>query len=287
MMTRTVESESPLLTWLLVALQPMARSSIKQLLRDGRIVVNGDIVSQFDHPLQSGDTVTVARDSVSVPKVSIVYQDDDIIVIDKASGLLSVSTEVEKARTAFVLLSEHLTKSRQGRPFVVHRLDRETSGLLLFARSIEIRDELQKEWPRITKTYLAVVEGVPRMEEGVVENFLIEGRDFKVRSVVEDPLAKWAVTRYRTIRHNDRYSLVEVGLETGRKHQIRVHLAGLGCPVVGDTMYAAKTDPVKRLALHAWKLSFEHPTTKERVRLESPLPNLLRKLVNRQEQAGE
>src|SRR5262249_11724068 len=138
-----------------------------------------------------------------------------------------------------------------GRPFVVHRLDRETSGLLLFARSGPARDTLQANWDAVTKTYLAGVGGEPRPAEGGVANFLAEGRDLRVRPVRPGaPGAKRAVTRYRVVGGRGGVALVEVGLETGRKHQIRAHLAGLGCPVVGDRMYGAATDPAGRLGLH-------------------------------------
>jgi 23S rRNA pseudouridine1911/1915/1917 synthase len=130
----------------------------------------------------------------------------------------------------------------------------------------------------VAKTYLAVVEGTPRPAEGVVENSLIEGRNLRVRTG-RGPGAKSAVSRYRTVASRGEYSLVEVGLETGRKHQIRVHLAGLGCPVVGDKVYGAKTDPAGRLGLHAWRLAFDHPVTRRRTELESPLPVRLRRIV--------
>src|SRR5439155_15170495 len=131
----------------------------------------------------------------------------------------------------------------------------------------------------VTKTYLAVVEGTPRPAEGVVENFLTEGRDLRVRATADGDRAKWAVTRYRVVGGRGRYALVEVGLETGRKHQIRVHLTGLGCPVVGDPVYGTASDPARRLGLHAWRLAFDHPITRRRLELEAPLPATLRPVV--------
>src|SRR5205085_6511492 len=142
---------------------------------------------------------------------SILHEDDAIIVIDKPPGLLAVATESERTDTAFVRLNEHLTRRGQGRPFVVHRLDRETSGLMLFARSATVRDQLQANWGDVTKTYLAVVEGAPRPPEGVVENYLAEGRSLRVRVVREGEAAKRAVTRYRVVGGRGRYSLLEIG----------------------------------------------------------------------------
>jgi 23S rRNA pseudouridine1911/1915/1917 synthase len=210
----------------------------------------------------------------------ILHEDAHLIVIDKPSGLLTVATENEKTDTAFVRLSAHLAARNAGRPFVVHRLDRDTSGLLLFARSADVRDQLQANWESVTKTYLAVVEGTPHPAEGVVENYLTEGRDLRVRASKHPGKdAKRAVSRYRTCATRDGFSLVEVTLETGRKHQIRVHMAGLGCPVAGDKMYGAKTNPARRLCLHAWRLAFDHPFTGERVELESPLPPALERVA--------
>jgi 23S rRNA pseudouridine1911/1915/1917 synthase len=272
----------------LTALHPMPRTRVKQLLRHGRVTINGVPTRQFDHPLRAGDRVAItpeAPDAVSrvlrSAGVAIVHQDDHLIVIDKPAGLLSVATQGEKLDTAFARLNAHLGASRAGRPFVVHRLDRETSGLLLFARSAAVRDRLQADWDGVTKTYLAIVEGTPEAAAGVVRNFLTEGRDLRVRaSAGPRKGSKEAVTHYRVVTTRGPYSLLEVRLETGRKHQIRVHLAGLGSPVVGDKGYGAKTDPARRLGLHAWRLAFDHPVTGERVVLESPLPDALNSLIS-------
>ncbi len=283
----TPTAAAPLLDWLLTALAPMNRTRVKQLLRSGRILVNGDSTTRHDHAVQPGDRVSVAHDVpvAAIPDrkgIVVVHEDDAIVVIDKPTGLLTVATEEEKLDTAFVRLSDHLTARRQGRPFVVHRLDRDTSGLLMFARSAEIRDKLQANWDAVTKTYLAVVEGKPDPAEGVVENFLTEGRDLRVRASNRASAdAKRAVTRYKTVSSRGGNSLVEVVLETGRKHQIRVHLSRLGCPVAGDAMYGAKTDPADRLALHAWRLAFDHPISGTRVEVESPFPVKLRHLAVR------
>ena len=278
-------TDAQLLAFLLETLAPMNRTRVKQLLRSGRVTVNGASVTRHDHPLHTGDRVAVVREVPATqaalsPGFAIVYEDDAVMVIDKPPGLLTVATEAEKTDTAFVRLSVHLESRRAGRPFVVHRLDRDTSGLLLFAKSDAVRDLLQANWEAVEKTYLAVVEGVPAPPEGRVENFLTEGRDLRVRaSARPGPDAKRAVTRYRVVATHTRFALVEVGLETGRKHQIRVHLAGLGCPVIGDRVYGAKTDPAGRLGLHAWRLAFDHPATGRRVELESPLPEALRRVV--------
>ncbi len=276
-------AEVALLDYLLTALLPMNRTRVKQVLRSGRVHVNGASVTRHDHPLRPDDTVSVARDApvaVDPSGIVIVHEDAYLIVIDKPSGLLTVATESEKTDTAFVRLSAQLAARNAGRPFVVHRLDRDTSGLLLFARSADVRDQLQASWESVTKSYLAVVEGAPESAAGVVENFLTEGRDLRVRAGRQPGKdAKRAVSRYKVRETRGKYSLVEVELETGRKHQIRVHMAGLGCPVAGDKMYGAVTDPARRLCLHAWRLSFEHPFTGALVELELPLPEVLSRVV--------
>lgn len=275
-----------LLAWLLVTLQPTNRTRVKDLLRSGRVEVNGVSVTRHDHPIKPGDRVRILRDpppsrDPRMGGLTIAYEDDAVVVLDKPSGLATVaSTPGDPNDTAFARLNRAMEARRAGRVFVVHRLDRGTSGLLLFARSADIRDRLQANWETVTKTYLAVVEGVPNPPEGEIDNYLTEGQDLTVRaSRTERPGSKRAVSGYRVVSTRGRCSLVEVTILTGRKHQIRVHMAGLGCPVIGDKRYEAKFNPAGRLGLHAWRLAFDHPTTSKRVELESPLPPVLRKIV--------
>lgn len=275
----TPDAPGPLLPWLLNVLSPMNRTRVKQLLKHGSVAVNGEPVTQHDHALRPGDCVTVYRDG-PVPKpakaVNVVYEDDAVLVIDKPTGLLSVANETEKDDTAFT----RLVARGPSRPWVVHRIDRETSGLLLFAKTREIRDRLQADWDAVVKTYLAIVEGTPEHPAGAVDNFLCEGRDLRVRQVSAGPGAKRAITHYKVLRSRGPYSLLEIRIETGRKHQIRVHLSGLGYPITGDKMYRAATDLADRLGLHAWRLAFDHPVTGVRVELEAPLPKALKWVVD-------
>jgi 23S rRNA pseudouridine1911/1915/1917 synthase len=281
-------SETALLDWLLTALKPMNRTRVKQLLRAGRVVVNDRATTRHDHPLHPGDRITIVREDATFMEsdqrksheLTVNYVDDAVIVIEKPAGLLTVATESEKLDTAFARLKAQLERQRAGRPHVVHRLDRETSGLLLFARSAEVRDRLQANWDHVTKTYLALVEGQPKPSAGMVDNFLSEGRDLRVRvSHRSNGDAKQAITAYRQLATRGQYSLVEVELRTGRKHQIRVHLSGLGCPIIGDDVYGASTNPARRLGLHAWRLTFEHPRTGKRIGLEARYPEPLGRIV--------
>lgn len=271
-------SEKALLVWLVEAFPESNRTRLKQLLRRGFVHVNGSPITRHDHPIHATDAIAISR-TPQAPKseveFSIIHEDDSIVVIDKPCGLLAVATDLEKLDTAFARLAAR----DSGRPFVVHRLDRETSGLLLFAKNAAARDRLQQNWNAVEKTYLAIVEGVPRPAEGTIENFLVEGNNLRVRVGRAGTEAKQAITQFRVVASHGSYSRVEVKLVTGRKHQIRVHLAGLGCPVIGDTDYGAKSNPARRLGLHAWKLAFTHPLTGERLNLESPVPEALNRIV--------
>lgn len=281
-------TQGPLLPWLLAHLPAMNRTRIKPLLQHGRIRVNGIAITKHDHELKPGDIVELGPNLTSphLAKlgIRIVHEDDAIVVIDKPFGLLTVATDTQKEDTAVERLNEAMAV-RHARAFVVHRLDRETSGLLLFAKSADIRDTLQENWDAVTKQYLAVVVGTLAEPEGLLESSLLEGPDLKVRKSV-DPEAKLARTRYQFVRRVGRYSLLEVTLETGRKHQIRVHLADAGCPIIGDDKYGSKHNPARRLGLHSWKLAFPHPVSKKLIQLESPLPAVLAAFVATEPEAA-
>ena len=271
---------TPLLDWLLAARPGLTRSAAKGLLRSGRVTVNGAVATRHDHPVTAADAVrvgpAVADRSLTAVGLRVVFEDTAVVVVDKPAGLLSVATDDEKTDTAFARLRHHLDARRAGRPFVVHRLDRDTSGLLLFAKSPEARDRLQAGWAAVRKEYLAVTDGIPQPPSGTVENHLVEGRDLRVRPCsTATPGAQHAVTRYRVVGGRGRYAAVAVELLTGRKHQIRAHLAGLGCPVVGDPLYGEAPGPAGRLGLHAERLAFPHPGTGELVELRAPPPTVL------------
>ncbi len=282
----TPTAEGPLLLWLLGVLKPMNRTRVKQLLKNGGVSVNGAFVTRHDHPVKPGDRVTVSKAGpppettiLERAGITVVYQDAALIVINKPCGLLTVATDAEKHVTAFAVLSAHLEETDAGRPYVVHRLDRDTSGLLMFARTEEVQETLQEEWDTVTKTYVAVTEGTPTPAEGVIDTHVEPTRDLRMRVCPEGEGTKRAVTAYKVVRTYERHAMVEVELRTGRKHQIRVHLAKRGWPVVGDQAYGAKTNPANRLGLHAWKLAFAHPVTGERVELEQPIPHELNRIV--------
>jgi 23S rRNA pseudouridine1911/1915/1917 synthase len=189
--------------------------------------------------------------------------------------LLSIATDEGEGRTAYAILTDHVrggNRQSRARVWIVHRLDRETSGLMVFAKNEAAKRALQDNWDAAEKKYLAVVEGAPPRESGVLESQLDESDVAKVRVVAEGPSTRRAVTHYRVKKKGGATTLLELTLETGRRHQIRVQLAEAGCPIVGDKRYGARTNPVRRVALHAARLSFPHPVTGEAMRFESVLP---------------
>jgi len=214
--------------------------------------------------------------------MKVFFEDAALIVIDKPENLLSVASEAEPEKTAYFQLTDYLRQGRahaRDRVWIVHRLDRETSGLMIFAKTDAAKRSLQASWDQAEKRYEAVVEGRLGAESGVFESDLDETNPFKVHSTARNPQTRHAVTHYRVLARGKRRTLVELTLETGRRHQIRVQLADAGCPIVGDKKYGAKTDPVKRLALHACALKVLHPVTQKELRFTSPLPRELARLL--------
>jgi len=291
----TVQEPAPLLAYLFTAWPGEKKKQIRTWLKFQAITVNGRPVSQFDHPLERGDVVAVRSDRFAVPKtklgggMKVFFEDAHLIVIDKPSGLLSIASEAEPEKTAYFQLTDYL---RMGNPrakervWIVHRLDRETSGLMVFAKTPSAKETLQSGWDRVEKRYEAVVEGRLPKEEGTFETDLDETNPFKVFSAPASERTRHAVTHYRVLAKSTWRSLVALTLQTGRRHQIRVHLADAGCPIVGDEKYAAKSDPAKRLGLHACGLRFPHPETGEEMKFESPLPKELARLVPLAKAAG-
>ena len=286
-----VAEPAQLMDFLLAKMGGMAKSSVKQLLGQRRVKVGNAIQTRHDFALKEGDVVTVSsgrgNSQLNHPKLKIVYEDDDLIVVNKQPGLLTVAaTPGSSETTAFSILRAYVKRqnARAG-IYVVHRLDRETSGLLVFARSEELQHYMREYWRELVteRTYIALAEGVLEPREGKITTWLTEDkRNAVVYSSPVDDGGDIAITNYKTLRvsnqpsviSNQFYSLVELHLETGRTNQIRVHLASKGCPVVGDRKYGHgnESSPIDRLCLHAKVLAFIHPVTEKTVRFESPVP---------------
>ncbi len=207
--------------------------------------------------------------------VDILYEDRDVLVVNKEAGLLTIATGRGDERTAYSLLTDYVRKGNpksRNRVFIVHRLDRDTSGVLVFARNEEAKRSLQGEWETTQKTYLAVVEGCPKEPEGTITSYLAENSAFTVYSTPDPRKGKLSHTQYRVLKRMGRQTLLEILLLTGRKHQIRVHLADQGWPIVGDAKYGNRVHGSRRLALHAKTLTFTHPHSRQQLTFEAPLP---------------
>jgi 23S rRNA pseudouridine1911/1915/1917 synthase len=274
-----VTQEIELLTFLLEKLPKKSRHNVKAILRDKQALVNNRAVTQFNNILKPGQTVTIkdskAPEEQKYKGLTILFEDEYLIIINKSEGTLSIATEKQKLHNAYSILSDHIKKADpRNRLFVVHRLDRETSGLMMFAKSERVQKLLQESWNATIKerTYLAVTEGLVKEPEGVIESYLVENKALTVYSTNNPNLGKHAITHYETMKSTEFNSLLKVNLETGRKNQIRVHMKDIGCPIVGDEKYGAKTDPIGRLGLHAWVLSFIHPITNENMFFETAIP---------------
>ena len=215
--------------------------------------------------------------------LSILYEDRDILVADKENGLLTVSNGKVKENTAYYLLNDYVRKGNQkstNRIFIVHRLDKDTSGVIVFAKNQNAQRYLQNEWTDFKKTYYAVVHGTLAAKEGVITSYLAENSVHKMYSVDDARKGKLAKTSYKVLRESKRYSLLEIDLLTGRKNQIRVHLSDKGCPVAGDKKYGVKAKGIKRLTLHAACLTMFHPHSKEKMTFETKMPAYFKSLVH-------
>jgi 23S rRNA pseudouridine1911/1915/1917 synthase len=278
-----------LLPFLTAAPPGLSRKHAKDLLRFRAVTVSGKATVRHDTVLAPGDVVTIAAARKPVGDgtlerhgLRIVHLDEVVVVVDKPPGLLSMGSEREKERTAYRILNTHLktlAKTPAQQVFIVHRLDRETSGLMMFARTESAQADLQGDWKGVLKRYLAIVEGVPAQAAGTLKDRLLEGKSLMVRRVEEG--GELAITHYRVLRAQGDRALLECTLETGRRNQIRVQLAALGHPVAGDRKYGAKTDPARRLALHACELAFSHPVSGAPMEFHSALPPRLAALVPR------
>ena len=273
-----VNTESTLLVFLLECFSGKSRNYVKGILKRGQITIDGVPCTDYARELLPGQQVCV-RQEAPTPKAelgfSIIHEDADILVIDKPAGMLAIATDGERENTAYHMVTDYMkAKVRPGRVFVVHRLDRETSGVMLFAKSERVKHALQDNWDDavITRGYIAVVEGTVVQPGGIIKSWLKQTKTLLVYSSKREGDGKLAITNYKTVKTANKYSLLDITLETGRKNQIRVHMKDLGHPVAGDKKYGAATDPLGRLGLHASVLSIKHPTSGEEVRFEAKMP---------------
>lgn len=274
-----------LLRFLMDSMSKHSRNSIKSLLTRGQVSVDGKVVKQYNHLLRAEQAVTInwsiVRSEEEDKGLKIIYEDADLIIIDKPTGLLTVASDTEKMHTAYHQLMNYVRKTNsENRIFIVHRLDRDTSGVMLFAKNEEVKKLLQDSWKEIVveRAYIAVVEGSVRQKEGTIKSWLLETKTKVMYSSSKPGEGLVAITHYKVLQNTAKYSLLELHLETGRKNQIRVHMKDIGHSIIGDKKYGSRTNPLGRLALHAKVLSFHHPVTKALMRFETEIPQNFKQL---------
>lgn len=276
-----VHKPLPLMEYLMSKLPTLGRNKIKSFLSHHQVLVDGMPVSRFDFELASEDVVTVLKygkkgKMQEEEPLPILYEDDDFIVINKPSGLLSIASDKEREKTAYRMLNNYVRKSNpKSRIFILHRIDRDTSGVLVVAKNVTIRDALQKHWNDLVSArgYYAVVTGKMEKEKGTFHTWMIENSTNLMFSSHKKGEGQEAITHYEVMEENESYSLLDVHIDTGRKNQIRVHMKESGHPVIGDDKYGNGENPLKRLGLHAYQLTFKHPITKKIMTFKAPMPS--------------
>lgn len=277
-----INEPGQLLPFMLATLAPRSRSEIKSYLAHGNVMLNGKVTTQFDQQLQVNDEVVInfTRPFVVVRNrmIKVIYEDQDIIVVEKKSGLLSVpnSQTNKTVKTALDIVNQYVNE-QDGRShaYVCHRLDQYTSGILIFAKNPVVQEKFRNDWNVyvVERKYTAICEGYPEKEEGEIRSYLNETNAMRVYSTQNPEEGKLAVTRYKVVKRMGDYCMMDIQILTGRKNQIRVHMKDLGCPIAGDRKYGAQSDPCNRLMLHNNALQFVHPMTHENLRFELPLPS--------------
>ena len=278
-LTFKVKEQNELMKFLIENLPNKNRNNIKSLLKNKQVLVDGAAISQFNHPLNPGQEVMITESRFSdkdMKGIKVVYEDEYLIAVEKASGILSIATDKEREKTAYNIVKNYV-KSRKPleKLFIVHRLDRETSGVMIFAKTEEMQQILQTNWQKMVleRTYVAVVEGKVEKNSDTIVSYLKENSAFVTfSSDKEIEGSKKAITHYTVLKRSKGFSLVEANIETGRKNQIRVHMQSLGHSVVGDKKYGATTNPLGRLGLHAKSIIFKHPKTGKILSFQTGIP---------------
>lgn len=282
-----LKTEMELLPFLLEAMPQRSRNSVKSILARGQVAIENRSTTQFNDKVRPGQVVTILENEAAKRKsalvgVRILHEDDDLIVVHKEAGFLSIATEKEKEFTVHNQMLQYVRHQHpRNQIYIVHRLDQDTSGVMMLAKRPEVQEKLQENWHETVseRSYLAVVEGEVEKNEGTVTSWLKETTTHLIYSSQMEDDGLYAVTHYKIIRSNGEFTLLQVELETGRKNQIRVHMKDIGHPVVGDKKYGSTKKVLGRLGLHAHLLSFTHPVTNQKVRFEAKAPRSFNRLV--------
>ncbi len=272
-----VAHDCELLDFLFETHPGQSKNSVKSLLTNHHVTIEGSPVTQYNLKLFKGDTVIIYKQpvrKVARSKLPIIYEDDHIIVINKPSGLLSIASDNEKRSTAYRILSDYVQqKDKHNRVFVVHRLDEDTSGVLMIAKDKATQEKYQDNWNDLVskRGYYAIVDGILKEKQGTITSYLKKNSQNMMYSS-KDKSGQYSVTHYKVIKEKGDYSLLDVNIDSGRKNQIRVHLGDIGHHVVGDDKYGKPTNPIKRLGLHAYELDIKDPYTGKLFKFKAPIP---------------
>lgn len=284
--TYKIQADSELLKHLVETYPQRKKLILKSIMGGGQIRINGDVITQFNHPLKKGDEIqinwTKPSKKVKLKRLNIIYEDQHLIVIEKEAGLLSVASLKEKNKNAIQILKEHMESiDARNRVYIVHRLEREASGILLFAKSKELQELLQNSWEDyvIERKYVAVVEGKVQESSATLKNYLKSNKNNQVFVVNHADNATEAISHFHLLKQSNAYSLLEFELKTGFKNQIRAQMAHYGHPVTGDKKYNAAKNPLSRVALHANLIEIKHPITNKHLKFELVPPPSFRNLV--------
>lgn len=275
-----VKEESTLLEYILKYIEPN-RKKAKTLLSNKAIIINNKNISQFNYPIHINDKIEIKKftNTKIQETINIIYEDENIIVINKPTNLLTISTEKEKEHTLYAIVSEYVKeKNKHNRIFIIHRLDKDTSGIIMFAKNEKTKKLYQENWNNLVKYrgYTAVVEGSPKKQEDTITLLLKENKNFKV---YPSPHGEKAITKYKVKHTNNKYSLLDIEILTGKKNQIRATMEYLKHPIVGDIKYSSKDKSLGRLGLHAHKLIIMNPTNKKEMIFETRIPNSFIKIT--------
>ena len=268
-------------------LKKYSKNNIKSFLSKEMVLVNNKVQTRYDYLVHKTDKINIRETKIKVPKLknslNIIYEDEDIIVINKPYGLLSIATEKEKEYTLYHFVSSYLkTKNKNNKVYIIHRLDKDTSGVVMFAKNLKTKNLFQNNWDELIRNrcYYAVINGNLDKKEGTIKEYLIENdKSFMVHSTPNKKDGKLAITDYKVLKENKNYSLLDINIKTGRKNQIRVAMKNLGTPIVGDKKYGDGKSLINRMALHQYKLELFDPRTNKKIMFKAEMPTSFKKLI--------